>query len=78
MAITQDMINDAFCKRIPYPNGNVLTTEGFQVLADWSEQQEWWLEFTRLNGLGHCWRESYMGNPCMFALTVFRFSRSWL
>ncbi len=45
MAVTQGVINNTFCKLIPYPNGNIFTEKGFEVLANWSEQQEWWNEF---------------------------------
>jgi hypothetical protein len=38
MPITQKVINDTFCRLIPYPNGNVFTREGFEELANWSEK----------------------------------------
>jgi len=73
MSITQEDINNTLCKMIPIPNGNVLSTEGFEVLAEWSEKQEWWNEFVELNSLGHYWRRSYKSDPYWFALTLFRF-----
>ncbi len=42
MLITQDLLNRVFCKLISYPEGNIFTPEGFNVLADWSAAQEWW------------------------------------
>ena len=73
MSITQEDINNTLCKIIPIPNGNVFSTEGFEVLADWSEKQEWWNEFIDLNSLGHYWRRSYKSDPYWFALALFRF-----
>ena len=73
MAITREDINNAFCRHISVPHGNVLTEEGFMALADWSEQQEWWKDFARVNMLGFDWRTSPMGNPNLFVLTLFRF-----
>jgi len=73
MLISQVVINDTFCKLIPYSNGNILTNEGFKLLADWCEKQEWWHEFARHNGLGHFWRNSYKSDPYWFAITLFKF-----
>ncbi|MFZ2948546.1 MAG: hypothetical protein WA003_03575 [Desulfuromonadaceae bacterium] len=75
MAITREIINNTFCEVISLPNGNVLSKEGFVVLADWSEQQEWWHEFAKLNNMEHDWRSTPMGDPYQFALTLFRFIR---
>ena len=73
MTITQKVLNDTFCRLIPYSNGNVFTCEGFEELANWSEKQEWWHDFVELNSLGHYWRSSYRAEPYWFALTLFRF-----
>ena len=73
MSITQEDINNTLCKMIPIPNGNVFSIEGFEVLAEWSEKQEWWNEFVKLNSLGHYWRRSYKSDPYWFALTLFRY-----
>lgn len=73
MLITLEVINTTFCELIPVPVNNVLTKDGFNVLADWSEQQEWWQEFAKINGIGLDWRNSHMGDPYLFALTLFRF-----
>ena len=73
MSITQEDINNTLCRMIPILNGNVFSIEGFEVLAEWSEQQEWWNEFVQLNKLGHYWRSSYKSDPYWFALTLFRF-----
>ena len=53
MFISQEVINNTFCKMVPIPNGNVFSNEGFEVLAEWSEKQKWWHEFVELNSLGH-------------------------
>jgi hypothetical protein len=73
--ITQELVNNIFCKLIPCPKANVFTNEGFKLLADWSEKQEWWHEFVEMNGLGPYWRfaGSYTGDPYWFALTLFNF-----
>ena len=71
--ITREVINDTLCELILYQNGNVLSTEGFELLVGWSEQQEWWHEFASLNHLSHNWRRSYLGDPYVFALILFRF-----
>jgi hypothetical protein len=73
MAVTQGVINDTFCKLIPYPNGNVFTEKGFEVLAIWSEQQEWWDDFARLNGLGQNWRDSPLRDRYVIIFLLFRF-----
>jgi len=73
MIITKEVINDTLCKLIPYPNGDVLSVEGFESLVGWSELQEWWQEFVWLNHLGHNWRKSYLGDPYVFALILYRF-----
>ena len=39
MAVTKEVINDTLCKLVPYPLGDVFTVKGFEVLANWSEQQ---------------------------------------
>jgi hypothetical protein len=72
MVITREVINDYFCRLISPPSGNVMSQEGFKVLADWSEQQEWWPGFAMRFGLGVNWRSSGMGDPYNFALTLFR------
>lgn len=74
MVVTQGVINDIFGKLIPYPNGNIFTEKGFEVLANWSEQQEWWNEFARQNGLGQKWR-TYSGDRYVFVFLLFRFVR---
>lgn len=73
MSVTQEDINNTLCKMIPILNGNVFSIEGFEVLAEWSEKQEWWNEFVELNSLGHYWRSSYKSDPYWFALTLFLF-----
>ena len=73
MMITREVINYTLCKLIPCPNGDVLSVEGFESLVGWSEQQEWWREFVWLNNLGHNWRTSYLGDPYVFALILYRF-----
>jgi len=73
MIISREVINDTFHELIPYRNGNVLSIEGFELLVGWSEQQEWWHEFASLNQLSHNWRTSYLGDPYVFALILFRF-----
>lgn len=73
MVITRDLINDYFCALTSVPNGNVLSEEGFIALADWSEQQDWWLDFAGFHCLNAEWRLSNMGDPYKFALTLFRF-----
>jgi len=73
MIITRDVINNYFNALIPLPNKNVLSKEGFEALADWSEQQMWWQEFARYNYLKANWRSSYMGDPHQFAISLFRF-----
>ncbi len=73
MAVTQGDINDTLCKLIPYPNGDVFTVKGFEVLANWSEQQEWWNEFARQNGLRQDWHALYSGDRYIFVFLIFRF-----
>jgi hypothetical protein len=73
MKITREVINDTLCKHIPYSNGNVLSIKGLELLVGWSEQQTWWHEFARQYHLGHNWRKSYLGDPNVFALNLFRF-----
>lgn len=73
MIVTQEVINYTLCELIPYPNGDVFSLAGFEILADWSEQQEWWHEFVKQNGLSQNWRTSYLGDPYGFVLTLFRF-----
>ena len=73
MMITREVINDTFRELIPHKNLNILSIEGFELLVGWSEQQEWWQEFVRLNHLSHNWRTSYLGDPYVFALILFRF-----
>ena len=73
MSINQEIINDTFCRLIPYPNGNIMTIEGFEVLANWGEQQEWWQKFVWMNDLDQNWRSTYLGDPYVFALLLFRF-----
>ncbi len=76
MAVSQGVINDTFCKLIPYPNGNIFTEKGLEVLANWSEQQEWWNEFARLNGLGQNWRTSFLVDRYVIIFLLFRFVRN--
>jgi len=51
MAITRDDINDFFCDLIASPGQNILSNNGFDLLADWSEQQDWWQDFSKV----HVW-----------------------
>lgn len=73
MIITHEIINNTFCELIYIPNKNVLSEEGFVALANWSERQEWWQEFASHNNINSDWRNSSMGDPHLFALTLFRF-----
>jgi len=73
MAITRDVINDFLCDLIAIPGRNVLSNEGFVLLADWSERQDWWQDFSKVHCMGADWRNSHMGDPYLFALTLFRF-----
>jgi len=73
MLISKEVINDTLCKLIPHPIGNALGVEGFEFLVGWSEQQEWWHEFVSFNHLDHHWRMSYLGDPYVFALILYRF-----
>lgn len=73
MAISRDAVNRYFGALVALPDGNVLSKEGFLVLADWSEQQEWWWDFALLHALAEDWRTTSMGDPNNFALTLFRF-----
>jgi hypothetical protein len=73
MAITRDDINDFFCDLIASPGRNILSNDGFALLADWSEQQDWWQDFFNLHVKGADWRNSYMGDPCWFALTLYNY-----
>ncbi len=76
MAVTQGDINDTLCKLIPYSNGDVFTVKGFEVLVNWSEQQEWWNEFVMLNGLGQNWRTSFLVDRYVIIFLLFRFVRN--
>jgi hypothetical protein len=58
---------------IPMPNGNIFSFDGFEVLAEWSENQEWWKDFFELNKLGPHWRSSCKSDPYWFGLTLFQF-----
>ena len=74
MAVTKEVINDTFCKLVPYPIVDVFTVKDFEVLVDWSEQQEWWNKFAGLNGLGQDWRTLYSeGDRYVFVYLLFRF-----
>lgn len=73
MAITRDVINDFFCDLIVSPEQNILSNNGFALLADWSEQQDWWQDFSKVHCMGTDWRNSHMGDPYLFALTLFRY-----
>lgn len=75
MVITRDVINQYFSALISLPDGNILSKEGVTALADWSERQEWWRDFAVLHCLDANWRTSYMGDPYMFSLELFRFLR---
>ncbi len=72
MNINQDIINMYFKNHVTAPNGNVLSKEGFEILANWCERQWWWERFARYNDLKSDWRESdYMSDPYVFAITVY-------
>lgn len=73
MAITRNVINNFYCDLIAPPDQNILTNDGFVFLADWSEQQDWWQKFAFMHCLGAGWRNSHMGDPYLFALTLYRF-----
>jgi len=73
MLITRNVINEFICELISSPDINVLSNEGFVVLADWSEQQDWWQDFAKLHRIEKGWRSSYMGDPYQFALALFWF-----
>jgi len=73
MAITRDDINDFFCHLIASPGRNILSNDGFALLADWSEQQDWWHDFSIMHCLRDDWRNSKMGDPYLFALTLYKF-----
>ena len=73
MLITQEIINNTLCNIISMPNGNIFTIDGFEMLAEWSERQEWWKEFVELIKLGPHWRSAYKSDPYWFAIMLFHF-----
>lgn len=77
MLVTRDVINNFF-KSISPSNEDVFSKDGFIALADWSEQQQWWPYFRCLYHIEDNWRTSSMGDPYVFALTLFRFSYAHL
>ena len=74
--ITLHMINDFLSQFIEMPDPNIFSPAGFAALAEWSERQPWWGEYTVCNSLRGDWRSTPMGNSHLFALNLYRFLNS--
>lgn len=71
--ITHDRINAYFRSTVPLPGATPFSPQAFQVLADWSERQQWWPEFARTHQLFPDWRSSAMGDSHLFAISLYAF-----
>ncbi|MBJ6725082.1 hypothetical protein [Geomesophilobacter sediminis] len=71
--ITHESIDTFFKKHVTIPGGTVLSQDGFTALADWSERQTWWRDFSEAHSLSPEWRSTVNGDSHLFAVNLFAF-----